>query len=211
MTKKIPAPWTLHGKGYMFVYKFKKDLYGKDYYTDTWGSNAPFSGFGTMMLVDYRDSDAGPYGELLFSPGRFRYEGKRFHSVTKIYVSSMVSVLNGRENWGIPKEQADFSFTELKGSRERITVAKDGVVFFDAVIRKRGPRFPITTKVVPLPLVQFLDNKSFITRFFGKGKGRFAKIESMEINNSFFPDISENKPMTSIGVEDFEITFPVAG
>ena len=34
-------------------------------------------GFGTLMLVDYSTSNAGPYGELLLIPGKFRHKGKK--------------------------------------------------------------------------------------------------------------------------------------
>jgi len=167
-------------------------------------------GFGTVMLVDYESSTAGPYSELLFSPGKFSFNGKKYNSITKIYVSSMESVVNGRENWGIPKELADFTFTDLGGRRRRITVEKNGETVVDMVVSKGGPGFPVSTALLPLPLCQKLDGRFYFTRFRGKGKGRFSRIESIIVNPDRFPEIEDDDPLVGIGVEDFTIEFPVA-
>jgi len=49
-------------------------------------------GLGTVMLVDYNTSNAGPYGELHFIPGKFKHQNKRLNSISKIYVSTLASV-----------------------------------------------------------------------------------------------------------------------
>ncbi|GAB3639487.1 acetoacetate decarboxylase family protein [Spirosoma arcticum] len=73
---------------------------------------------GTVMLVDYETSPVGPYQELLFVPGLFRFGDTTSFSIAKIYVSTRASVWNGRQNWGIPKELAHFSFVlNSDGSR----------------------------------------------------------------------------------------------
>jgi hypothetical protein len=62
-----------------------------------------------VMFVDYADSPAGPYRELLYMPGRLTLPGgRKAWSVTRIYVSTWDSVVNGRRNWGIPKDLAEF-------------------------------------------------------------------------------------------------------
>jgi len=210
MTPIVPAPWDLKGKGYMFLYKFPEKIKNHKFSKTDFLEDAHPKGFGTVMLVNYHESTAGPYYELLFIPGRFNYENKKYYSITKIYVSSQSSVENGQRNWGIPKEIADFSFEKIDKKREKIIISKDGTIFFEAVISKRGFRFPITTKIFPLPLIQRFENTIMFTQFNGRGWGTHAKIESMKINDKLFPDISSVKPLTVKKIDKFNIEFPVA-
>lgn len=81
-----------------------------------------------VMVVRYKDCPAGPYDELLYVPGLFSRKetaDQYFLSNTRIYVSTDVSVANGRKEWGIPKHRADFSFDPVKGhpSKLRLTVS----------------------------------------------------------------------------------------
>jgi hypothetical protein len=93
-----PAPWHLTGKGYILLYKLQRS------FIENHGMVPPFlqgkfsGGFGCIMLVDYATSDAGPYEELLFIPGKFHHEGKKLNTISKIYVSTIDSVVNGRRN-----------------------------------------------------------------------------------------------------------------
>src|SRR6187549_840298 len=120
---KAPAPWTLTGDGYIFVYKFSQDFVRSQGLIPPFLQGAYRGGFGAVMLVDYHTSGVGAYRELLFIPGVFEVNGKNYYSITKIYVSTMASVVNGQENWGIPKEVADFDIQRLDDSSERITVS----------------------------------------------------------------------------------------
>ena len=108
--KKYPAPWDLKGKGYIFLYKFNKKFVEQSGKVPEFLKDSFTGGFGSVMLVNYKQSNAGPYGELLFIPGKFKFNNKKLDNISKIYVSTMESVVNGRLNWGIPKEKADFSF-----------------------------------------------------------------------------------------------------
>jgi hypothetical protein len=209
-TKKIPAPWNLTGNGYIFIYRFPKECRDSPFFSISL-SDKPASGFGTIMLVDYGKSDAGPYRELLFIPGEFDYLYKKFYSITKIYVSTRESVDNGRENWGIPKELADFQAVRIDRRRERIIVKREGVVVFDATLRKRYVPFRVSTKFFSHALVQKLAGKTvFFTEFNGSGRGRLAVLESIYCNPQLFPEVCSLKPIAVTAIEDFHITFPVA-
>ncbi len=211
MQQTFPAPWKLKGNGYIFLYRFSSK-FRKDPAFRIPLSDEPFSGFGTVMLVDYHESDAGPYRELLFIPGEFKYLYKKYYSITKIYVSTMASVENGRRNWGIPKELADFQITPLKGNRERIIVSKEGKPFFDVTIKKRKLNFRVNTKLVSNALVQKLDDNDtiFFTEFNGSGRGRMAKLEKISCDGDLFPKICSERPLAVTAIEDFNIEFPVA-
>lgn len=206
----FPAPWNLQGKGYILIYKFKRNFVEKQGNVPDYLQGRYAGGFGSVMLVDYLQSDAGPYGELLFTPGRFELKGKKLNTISKIYVSSLESVVNGKANWGIPKEQAEFDFVALNNREERIRISSNGTLVAEFVMRSGVLPFPVSTKLLPLPLVQLHEGKYFYTQFSGSGIGRFASIKKMEVNSSLFPDISLCKPIAAIRVDPFAITFPEA-
>ena len=161
------------------------------------------------MLVNYESSDAGPYGELLFIPGKFRFGGKKLDTISKIYVSTEESVVNGRANWGIPKEKAGFSF-ETAESDEKITVSVGGKTAFACTVHTGRLSFPVSTKLLPFPLVQKYDGKTYYTNFSGKGTGHFAAIKDIKVDPSLFPDVPRCRPVAVIRVDPFDITFPKA-
>ena len=66
--KEYPAPWTLHGKGYIFLYRFKKDFVERSGNIPEYLKDSFIGGFGSVMLVDYESSEAGPYGNFFSSP-----------------------------------------------------------------------------------------------------------------------------------------------
>lgn len=208
--KAYPAPWNLVGAGYIFLYKFNKKTVEKI------GNVPPFlkgsfaGGFGSVMLVNYMSSDAGPYGELLFIPGKFRFGGKKLDTISKIYVSTMESVVNGRANWGIPKEQADFRFEQTGSHTETATVSVSGRTAARFTLKSGKFSFPVSTKLLPFPLVQELDGKHYYTSFSGKGTGHFARLKDISIDPALFPDISGLRPIAVIRVNPFNITFPKA-
>lgn len=208
--KSYPSPWNLNGSGYIFIYKFKKDFVNKNGNVPEFLQDKFAGGFGSLMLVNYKESNAGPYGELLFIPGKFRFNGKKLNTISKIYVSTMESVINGRANWAIPKEKADFVFETVDKKTEKTTVFVNNTIIASFTIKHGNLRFPVSTKLLPFPLVQKQDEKYYYTNFFGKGKGQFAKIKDVTINAELFPDVSKIKPIAVIRVHPFDITFPKA-
>ncbi len=210
MTAVYPAPWKLKGRGYIFLYKFPRSFETNPAFKSNL-TDEPFSGFGTLMLVDYEESDAGPYRELLFIPGEFTFLRKKYYSITKIYVSSMESVENGRRNWGIPKELADFEIIPLGRKKERIIVKKDGTVFFDVTLKKRYIPFKVNTKYISNAIVQKLEGDTiFFTEFNGTGIGKLALLKSIRCDGKYFPEICSVKPLVVTAIDDFKIEFPEA-
>lgn len=207
---KFAAPWNLNGKGYIFIYKFPKKFVEEEGNVPEFLKGKFCGGLGAVMLVDYAKSDAGPYGEFLFIPGKFRFNRKRLNNISKIYVSSMESVVNGRANWAIPKEQADFTFTAAGKKTESVTVKTSSGTVAEFELKCGGIHFPVSTKLMPFPLVQKQNDFLFYTNFFGKGRGQLAKLKSVKINSELFPDISKFKPLAVVKVEPFDITFPKA-
>ncbi len=208
MIKKYPAPWKLRGRGYIILYRFKKDFVNERGNIPEFLKGKFAGGFGSIMLVDYEESNAGPYSELLFIPGKFHHKNKRLHTISKIYVSTMESVENGIENWAIPKEPANFSFDKSGTGLESVDIKSGRKNIMKISLRSRGLPFPVNTKLMPFPLVQYRDNKYYYTTFEGKGKGRIAAVDSISVNPELFPDVSNIKPAVVIKVEPFNIVFP---
>ena len=204
-----PAPWNLTGDAYIMVYKFPKDFV-KEYGFLTDYQRDRFLGYvGTVMLVDYKTSGVGPYRELLFIPGMFTFDWKKMFSISKIYVSSRDSVYNGIENWGIPKECADFIWQTNPNGSEDISVSVEGKEFFKTTIKKGFISFPITTSILPLTVVQKLRKDLIITNPTAKGKATLSSMKSIEVDKNFFPDLSKASPLITMKVKNFEMNFNV--
>ena len=204
-----PAPWQMSGKGYIFLYPITKEFVMTQGMVPDFLKGRYTGGFGSMMLVNYADSNVGPYSELLFIPGKFDYKGKKWQTISKIYVSSEASIVNGRKNWGIPKERATFEFKRLNEREERIIVTAGETRILDVVLRSGVIPFPVSTKFLPFHLVQREKQKEFYTSFSGKGTGRLAKVKKISVDSDFFPDVSLKKPLAVVHVDPFMLTFPV--
>lgn len=208
--KEYPAPWNLKGKGYILLYKFSRKEIQEDSFLNDKFKNSFLGGFGAVMIVDYSESDAGPYSELLFIPGRFRYGKKKKNTISKIYVSSRESIMNGRENWAIPKEHADFLFNNETKKMENIVISSNGKEVMKTSIKSGFLRFPVNTAFLPFPLVQEKDGKAFYTKFSGSGWGNFASVKEMKINPDLFPAAAGKKPLLAVKVNPFKICFPLS-
>lgn len=92
-------------------------------------------GSGQVQIVRYSTSPVGAYDELLIIPGSFRPPEKcsgrlPAHRVTRIYVSTLASVLSGRHNWNIPKHLARFEFASVKNFENKMMVKVFGLRSF---------------------------------------------------------------------------------
>jgi Acetoacetate decarboxylase (ADC) len=204
-----PAPWNLTGNAYIMVYKFSKKFVQENGFLADYQQDRFLGYVGTVMLVDYKTSGVGAYQELLFIPGMFTFNWKKMFSITKIYVSSQDSVYNGIENWGIPKELADFDWQQNDDGSEDITVKFEGKQFFKTTIKKGFLSFPITTSIFPLQIVQKLRKDLIITNPTAKGNATLSKIKSIVVDKTLFPDLSKASPLLTMKVKDFEMTFNV--
>lgn len=208
--KEIPAPWHLTGHGYILLYRFDRDFACRhSFLPDDYASRFA-GGLGTVMFVSYRSSEAGPYDELLFMPGKYRIAGRKWHTISKIYVSTMASMINGRKNWGIPKEIARFSFSGIQKNRETIEVYHGDIPIISADFKGLGIPFPVDTRLMPFHLMQEKDGKLLQTTFSGKGLGKLVRVRKMQVNSSYFPEVSLCRPLLAFRVSNFKITFPIA-
>lgn len=72
----------------------------------------PGKTIGGVYLSKYSAGSVLEYSELIIVAGFLSYKGKFGGWVSHIYVDNPDSVAGGREVWGLPKELAQFSWTE---------------------------------------------------------------------------------------------------
>jgi hypothetical protein len=209
--KVTPAapPWHLTGDAYIWLFWFPREFVERNGFLADWQRDALGATLGAVMLIDYRESDVGPYRELLFLPGRMNLAGHGVFSISKIYVSTPDSVANGIENWGIPKQLAAFERTLLADGGERFCAALDGREFFAARLEPFGPRFPFSSVLIPVAVGQERRGDLLITRPSVKGTGRLCRARDVRVTASCFPDIARLEPIAVAAVRDFRMTFPV--
>jgi Acetoacetate decarboxylase (ADC) len=204
-----PAPWTLTGNGIILLYRFPRKWIEENGFLADYQQDA-FKGIvGSVMLVDYHSSPVGSYRELLFIPGYFKLGGKNTFSISKIYVSSQESVWNGINNWGIPKELANFTVEQPDKRTKLFSASLNDQSFFEATVKSGRFSFPFSSALFPLNITQRLGQDLLLTKPSAKGKAYFADIQDIKINASLFPDLSSLKPLAALVVEDFEMKFPV--
>lgn len=205
-----PPPWDLAGRGFIFPIFAKREYNLEHGFLSPADQAAYRGGLGTWMLVDYSSSDVGPYFELLYMPGNFEFGGKRYKRVTKIYVSSELSVREGIRNWAVPKELAQFEW-QTDGDRTSVSIQlPGGPSFFQLQVRRKFIGFPVLSQLVPFVMLQPGPDSMIRTPLQGRGRGRLAKIESLEVDERYFPNPRlAGGWSTGVGVDPFRLDFPV--
>ncbi len=205
-SNSYPPPWDLEGEGFILpfwanekkVFNWMSEQEQKDF----------VGGLGAIMFVNYKSSNVGPYYELLFIPGDFQYKGEHYKKITKIYVSSQLSLQEGRKNWGIPKELAEFEWK----SQGDVTFIKawNETGSLSVQLSKYFISFPISTALLPFTLLQNLDGLLLKTRFIGKGMGKLSSVETWQTEGNFFPSLSQvaKLRLPALQVSPFSLVFP---
>lgn len=208
-----PAPWRLEGRGLVVAVRLPEDV--RRSFLPQGLELAKVGGLSYLMLVDYAGGDVGPYHELLFIPGRVRFGDERRLSITRIFVSSEASVVNGRRNWGIPKDRCDFdvSYDAAGGGGRAALKRADGSVFAEIAYDARGPRLPAPGGLVPAAfrtLAQERDGVRFTYAPSASGHFRFARVREWRFDAREFPDLARGSVVAAACITDFRMIFPVA-
>lgn len=213
---RAPAPWELTGCGYIAALRFADDFLDSECFLEDAAARKRRGRIAYMMLVDYTDSPVGPYQELLFIPGRIACkDGARRWTISRIFVSTEASVLNGRENWGIPKELADFEvhYDTTGHGCDEFRVSIDGDTFARLSFRPWGFRLPVTTRLLPTAasmLVQRWNGREFLFSPSASGRVGPARMVECAIDPAVFPDLTRGSVLACLQVPDFRMSFPVA-
>jgi hypothetical protein len=210
---RAPAPWTLRGDGWIVLLQLPEAIRRDPRHLPPELCDRRLSGPSVVMFVDYTESPAGPYRELLYIPGRFELnDGRRAWSVTRIYVSTWVSVVNGRLNWGIPKDLADFRREPL-GRGERLSVTVDGQEAAMLELEPRGPTLPFHAALLPRSLrtlVQHHAGRSFELAPGARGRTALGRVQQLASDGTLFPDLSAARVLLALRASSFTLEFPVA-
>ena len=208
------APWKLKGSGYLLAVRLPREVLDNHSFTPDSLQGTRKGKLAYLMFVDYAESDVGPYHELLYIPGSFRFNDGRHVSITRIYVSTWDSVVNGQNNWGIPKDRCDFDVHYGPDQDNIVLRTEDGTEFANLSFRtRRSPRLPVTTSLVPkkfLTLGQHMNGQQYTYSPSTRGHIKPAQLLHARFNPDYFPDISQGKVVSCVRVTDFSMVFPVA-
>lgn len=207
-----PAPWDLAGQGYMFALWMPRDVLDRGSFIPPQTPRAGRGRIAIAMFVDYASSDVGPYHELLYIPGKLRFGDEARLSISRIFVSSQASVVNGRLNWGIPKDRCDFDVRY--GARDQISLqTEDGHRFAEMELEAFGPRLPAPMQWTPRSwrtLSQVRDGKRFTYVPEASGHFRFARVRNWRFDPAVFPDLAQGRVLAAMKITDFRMRFPVS-
>jgi hypothetical protein len=208
-----PAPWELAASGYILVLRLPERLLDTQSFTPEELRPFRVGRYAYAMFVDYSSSPVGPYHELLFIPGAFRGVGQDHWSITKIYVSSPASMLNGRRNWGMPKELARFEVEYGKHRCDRIHVLVSDQPAVELTLRHHAFGVPLRSALVPArlrTLTHVVNGRRFTVTPSANGRIRAARLVSSRIDSRFFPPFDASQVRAAVKVADVHVTFPKA-
>jgi len=211
-----PAPWSLQGQGWIVALKLPAGHPAQGAFLPPEFAGQCRGGHALLMFVDYAQSDCGPYHELLLIPGSFPFrDGRRHLSISRILVSTWDSVVNGRRNWGIPKDRADFDVRYgVDGGREDHIVLRDGGrVMADLHFRSWPLSLPVFGGIVPERLRTLAQRHAGADYFYApssRGWIRPGKVVSWKFDPELFPDLAGARVVAALKIPSFHMTFPVA-
>ncbi|MFQ3567009.1 MAG: acetoacetate decarboxylase family protein [Aggregatilineales bacterium] len=208
-TTVVPPPWKLTGDGWVLFYRFDREFVRQPNailpeLRGTWRG-----GLGAIAWMNYLTSGVGPYGELLFIPGRFQAGKRRYHSISRIYVGTAASVVSGRANWGIPKELADFSIQTADDGLDHLSASASGTPIAHMVARPGRARLPVNTTLCPVTLMQHYMGMVFYTPLRIRAGVRWLEVLELESDPERFIDLGTAQPLGAVKLDGFRITFPV--
>ena len=205
-------PWELTGRGWVLLSRFEPDFYAGCTRIPAEHLDRGRGDLGLTMFVDYASSDVGPYRELLCAPRRLRCADRRTHwSISSIFVDSEASAINGRRNWGIPKELASFE-QEGDEETERIQVRQDGTTVADLTFASGWPKLHVSTLMLPRPWHRFgqeMGGQTFVFAPRARGRIKRGRLVSAEVDDALFPDIARGKQVACMEVTTFKLRFPI--
>lgn len=207
-----PAPWNLRGQGYLFLLRLPEPVLTHGSFVPPNLQRAGNGRTAIAMFVDYAQSDVGPYHELLYIPGQFHFGAQRHWSITRIFVSTWDSVVNGRRNWGIPKDRCDF--TVDYGTQDRVSLhTEQGTRFAELELEAFGPRLPAPIGWTPRrwrTLSQQYDGQRYTYVPEASGHFRFARVRHWRFDPAMFPDLAQGRVLAAVKITDFSMRFPVS-
>lgn len=211
--RRAKAPWRLDGDAYVVALKMPAEVLDEQCFVPE-SLKGSFLGTSCRMIyVDYKDSPVGPYKELLFNPPKFRFGKRLCRTISKIFVSTRESVVNGQENWGIPKTLAEFETRTLGNGWEHITVSTEGEVFAELTFSAVRFGMPYSDRWLPgrfRTMAQTHQGRSYIYAPVTSTTMKMGRLRGSKIDSRLFPDISKGNISLCVRLEDFRMWIPAA-
>ncbi len=210
-----PAPWDLRGSGWIVALKLAATDSAREAFLPPELAGRGRSLASYLMFVDYAESGCGPYQELLFIPGAFPFgDGRRHLTISRIVVSTWDSVVNGRNNWGIPKDRADFEVRQ-DAREEIVRVTSDGRELCELRLAplRFAPPLPVHGALLPASLrtlAQRFRGRTYYYAPEARGRVRPGRLLSWRFDPVLFPDLAGAAVLAAVKVESFRLTFPAA-
>ncbi|KAI8974526.1 hypothetical protein BD414DRAFT_468052 [Trametes punicea] len=163
-----PAPWTVQAEVWWFITSLGHrpepgetlpisyfPSQEEQLYKASTEPNVFRGGRGFVTLVRYSHSPIGSFEELTIIPGEFANPfNKPMHRVTRTYVSNLEAVINGRSNWSLPRELAEFVFTPSFDHPDATEVRVYPAISFSPIEYSSSPCFAALIKPISwLPAV----------------------------------------------------------
>lgn len=209
---RAAAPWLLRGDAFLVLTASTTEQNLADASINPSLRGVYNNLFNALVLADYRESPVGPFRELLYIPGRFRFgvDEERL-CISRSYASSEVARVNRREHWGVPSALAPITRTAPRSDREEFRVGDDGFASF--AFETFGPDLPLNGKVIPRAFRAFAQlegDRTFLYTLAITGTMRAARFEPLGFDVTRFPDMSQREMVLAIKISDFLVEFPAA-
>lgn len=167
-------------------------------------------GFGTAVFADYARSPVGPYRELLYIPAVQRCLAGKSVSISRIYVSTHASAINGQMHWAIPKQLADF---EVRPTRKgvRVVVHGDAGEVLAMQLRWTWWTLPFTSHALPSAmrtLTQASGSSQLVTRPHARGLLQPARVTGLHVDAAQFPALAAGDVVAAFRLSRVRLLFP---
>jgi len=193
------APWTLQGYAYQTLQLLECDRVRPLIPSElNIVSIFPGKTVGGVYLSHYGAGSVLEYSELIVISALVSYAGKIGGWVSHIYVDNPDSVAGGREIWGLPKEMAEFTWTD-----RNVTVRQGDRILCSLKYHRQNFGLPI-----PLSAFSFSSLGSNLLLFPAQLKARLGLVGSqLKIPpESPFGGLSLGQPWLTVHADQMDLT-----
>jgi hypothetical protein len=208
---RADAPWLVRGDAYILLTTSEREVNVADAGIDSALEGIYNNLFNAMVVADYRESPIGPFRELLYIPGRFRFGfDDEPMSITRGYANSEAGLWNRRAHWGVPAQFAEITRQPLPTQGDHFAVGATSFASFSFEVF--GPDQPLNGKVIPRAfrsIGQRCDDVTLLYTFAITGTMRAARFIPHAFDSSMFPDMAKREFVACIKICDFLAEFPL--
>lgn len=207
---KYYPPWQSHGEAYILNYWASPSMLEHAKAFDLTASRT-----GHMLhviLVRYHDTPIGPY-DALFIVDHPVINRQRVSLIPKIFVSNQESALYGQTLWGLPKQVAEFTWTQTSTDMYcQIQYGQESMMI-QLNHHKNSPSFYVNSHQLPKSILNIRQTwQGQFYRFTPQFRGKLCKLKSVQWHNigNLFPDFSKARYIHSFYMPEVQLVLPEA-